>query len=979
MRSVLVGGIRFGAGRSNVLAALLGMLLCAATSGAAVATSVSLAAWKIVSQISGVRTHAPGHAPANNFPDGPLLGNGSVGVAIQGRNTDHIAMYIGREDFWSVLRGRIMPVGRLSLSIPALRNGNYLTRENIGPADVVGNFTTNTGHDLQFKSWVATPENLLVMQLHNSGQRPLVIRPKLLDAWGTAGAVGMSGQKGTIEYLRVSPDTVDARIGLPSGRDPAGPFHGLIANVQVLSKAVAPSLLGDMPAAARAVRLEPQFSFLPRPIRRNAHVHGKSTRFDCGNLVMPQQAFTVSAWVYPRSATGAQAIFSAMTSDTWQHWGQPGPNPPQISYGFTFSTLNGKLSAMLNRVRVTAPGKLPLNRWSHVAAIYNGKRLSLVVNGVSAATRAQFPTAAQVVGPKWDWNAIHPGDKQIIFNGASPEGLLAFRVIGGKVQVIHAHVSLTLQPGADATIAVSVLDNRDVANYRGASLKLLNALNVSGVEQLWNKHLAWWKNFWGHSYIHIANKPIENFWYGSLYVFACSSAPGQIAPGLWGNFITSPHMGWNGDYTLDYNYEAPYWAAYPTNHVALADNYDQALLDWMQRGHGLAKHRHYHGLFYYCHLSPLPGWSADGAKTLRQKSDALFGGVDCLQRWRYTRSKAYARKVYPFLRGVARFWDHYLVLKKGVYMDFNDAADELHSPHDVNPATSIAFLRMLYSGLLDINHSLQLHDPDAGRWRHILAHLSPLPIVPASSISSIVHAVGNAAVQGKFVIRDALTGSQWINLGQLLSAHPPVRASGSSAGMNSHQVIFPGWAIGLESPKSELAAALNTVSFQKTWYDFNNTSSFYPACAAVGYNPDRILYHLDMLISHCSYPNFLFQMGGGGTENFATVPTTICGMFLQSYQKNILVFPNWPKNQNASFGNLLACGDFLISSRLHQGRIMYVQITSGRGGPCHLVNPWPGRRVAVSQLRHMRRTIRGKTLSLITRAGETLRLTAAAR
>ncbi len=312
-------------------------------------------------------------------------------------------------------------------------------------------------------------------------------------------------------------------------------------------------------------------------------------------------------------------------------------------------------------------------------------------------------------------------------------------------------------------------------------------------------------------------------------------------------------------------------------------------------------------------------------------------------------------------------------------MDFNDAADELHSPHDVNPATSIAFLRMLYSGLLDINHSLQLHDPDAGRWRHILAHLSPLPIVPASSISSIVHAVGNAAVQGKFVIRDALTGSQWINLGQLLSAHPPVRASGSSAGMNSHQVIFPGWAIGLESPKSELAAALNTVSFQKTWYDFNNTSSFYPACAAVGYNPDRILYHLDMLISHCSYPNFLFQMGGGGTENFATVPTTICGMFLQSYQKNILVFPNWPKNQNASFGNLLACGDFLISSRLHQGRIMYVQITSGRGGPCHLVNPWPGRRVAVSQLRHLRRTIRGKTLSLITRAGETLRLTAAAR
>lgn len=976
MRRLSAHVIRFVAAQSNALAALLGVAIATAGCGAAATASVPQAAWNIVSKISGVRTHPPTDAPSNNFPDGPLIGNGSVGVVIQGRNTDHIAMYIGREDFWSVLRGRIMPVGQLSLSIPALHDGNYLTRENIGPADVVGNFTTNTGHDLRFKSWVANPENLLIMQLHNTGRRPLLIRPKLLDAWGTKGAEGMSGRSGTIKYLRVSPDTVDARIGLPSGRDPAGPFHGLISNVKIWPKPVAAGQFGVRPAA-RAVRLQPRFAFLTQANSRNGHPRGKSTRFDCGNLVMPQRAFTVSAWIFPRSAAGTEAIFSAMTSDTWQHWMQPGPNPPQISYGFTFSTIGGRLSAMLNRVRITARGRLALNRWSHVAAIYNGKRLSVVVNGVSVATTDKFPTAAQVVGPRWDWNAIHPGDKQIIFDGCSPEGVLAFRVIGGREQVMNGRVSLTLQPRSTATVLVSILDNRDVADVRAASLKMLHAFHLSDVEQLWHRHLAWWKKFWGQSYIRIANKPIENFWYGSLYCFACSSEPGQIAPGLWGNFVTSPHMGWNGDYTLDYNYEAPYWAAYPTNHVALADNYDQALLDWIPRGHALAKHRHYHGLFYYAHLSPLPGWSADGAKAIRQKSDVLFSCVDCLQRWRYTRSRAYARKVYPFLRGVAQFWDHYLVLKHGVYMDFNDAADELQSPHDVNPATSIAFLQMLYSGLLDMNRALHLNDPDAARWRDILTHLSPLPIVPASSIYPIVHAVGRTATQGKLVIRDALRGSQWISLGRLLSAHPPVQMTGSSAGMNPHQAIFPGWAIGLESPPRELAAALNTVRFQKTWYDHNNTSSFYPACAAVGYNPDRILYHLNMLIRHFSYPNFLFQMGGGGTENFATVPTTICSMFLQSYQKNILVFPNWPKNQNASFGNLLACGDFLISSRLYQGRIAYVQIISQRGGECHLVNPWPGRRVVVNQLQHPAKYMRGKTLTFSMHAGETLRLTAA--
>ena len=928
----------------------------------------------LASKVRGVWTRPPGWVPSRTMPGGPLLGNGSLGSVLGGA-PNNPQFYLGRDDFWSVLRGRIMPVGRLSMSIAALRNASYLTHENTGPADVTGKFVGRDGHALVFRSWVADPDNLLVLQLHNSGELPLAINATLLDGWGTHGAKGMFGRTGAVRWLRVSPDTVDARIGEPSGRDPAGIFHGLIAKVQVLPKAASPSLLGNMPSAARAVRLPTRFSFLS-DVKQARRPQGKSTRMDCGNLAMPERAFTVSAWVYPRSAKGQQAIFSAMTSDTWQHWMQPGPNPPQISYGFAFSTIDGKLSAMLNRVRVTASQPLPMNRWSHVAAIYNGKTLSLVVNGTAVAATNHFPTAAQVVGPQWDWNAIHPGDKSLPFDGCSPRGLLAVRVLGGASDIAHGQVTLTLQAGANATVLLSAMDDRDAPNDRAASLKLLNSLSASGVEHLWKQHLAWWRKFWQRSYVKLADKKIQSAWYGSLYVLACCSAPGNIAPGLWGNFITTPNMGWNGDYTLDYNYEAPYWAAYPTNHVALADNYDQAPLDWMKRGRGLARHRHYHGLFFYAHLSPLPGWSADGAKAIRQKSDALFTSVDCLQRWRYTRSVRYARRVYPFLRGVAQFWDHYLVLKNGVYMDYNDAADELHYPHDVNPATSIAFLRMLYSGLLDINQTLQIGDPDAGKWRHILAHLSPLPVVPASSIGPIVHAVGRGATQGKYVIRNAMKGSQWIYLGQLLSPNPPLRVTGSSAGMNSHQAIFPAWAVGLESPRFLRQAALNTIRFQQTWYDANNTSSFYPAAACAGYNPQTILRHLHLLVTHIGFPNFAYNIGNGGVENEATVPTTICAMFLQSYQKHIHLFPDWPNNQNASFGNLLACGDFLVSSAIDQGQIGYVRIISQRGGVCSIANPWPGRAVELRISGRKPAVISGKVLQVNTTRGEAFLLTA---
>jgi hypothetical protein len=973
MRTSLMKQDRFAAAIFASLLVIAGSAGWISNANGATLPSVHQAAWNIVSRISGIRTHVPTHAPANNFPDGPLMGNGSVGVAIQGRNTDDMSLYVGREDFWSVLRGRIMPVGRLRLSIPALHNGSYRTRENIGPADVTGVFAARNGHALTFQSWVAKPENLVVVQLHNTGRLPLAITGKLLDGWGTPGAVGMAGKSGNVQWLRVSPDTVNARIGEPSGRDPAGKFHGAISNVRVWPVVVPAGDFGNQPSAAPPRPPAPRFAFLPHA-RATVIPAQSSTRVDCGNLAMPERTFTVSASINPNSRTGQQAIFSAMTSDKWQHW--PVAGPPQISYGFSLSTVNGKLSAMLNRVRVTATAPLPLHRWSHVAAIYNGQSLILVVNGVVVGATRQFPTAAQVVGPQWDWNAIHPGDRQVPYDGCSPKGLLAVRALGADARIAHGALNLTLAPGASATVLLSVMDDRDSPHYRTNSIDLLQKMNSSRLRGVWHAHLVWWKKFWGRSYVHIANRKVEDSWYGSLYLLACSSAPNNIAPGLWGNFITSPHMGWNGDYTLDYNYEAPYWAAYPTNHVALADNYDQALLDWMKRGAALARHRHYHGLFYYAHLSPLPGWSADGAKSIRQKSDALFACVDCLQRWRYTRKPAYARKVYPFLRGVATFWDHDLVEKNGVFMDYNDAADELRYPHDVNPATSIAFLQMLYSGLLDINHSLHLNDPSAATWRHILRHLSPLPIVAASSIQPIVRAVGRPATVGKFVIRDALRGSEWIRLGQLLSAHPPIRITGSSAGMNSHQCIFPAWAIGLESPRRELNAGLSTVTFQKTWYDYNNTSSFYPACADVGYNPTSILHHLNVLITHFSYPNFVFQMGGGGTENFATVPTTLSAMFLQSYQNDIHVFPDWPRNQNASFGHLLACGDFLVSSRMHDDKITYVQIISRRGGVCHVVNPWPGRRVAVAAIGHPETVLTGAMIKFPTRSGEKVLLTA---
>ncbi|EQD54736.1 Trehalose and maltose hydrolase (possible phosphorylase), partial [mine drainage metagenome] len=156
--------------------------------------------------------------------------------------------------------------------------------------------------------------------------------------------------------------------------------------------------------------------------------------------------------------------------------------------------------------------------------------------------------------------------------------------------------------------------------------------------------------------------------------------------------------------------------------------------------------------------------------------------------------------------------------------------------------------------------------------------------------------------------------------------NPPVRPVGSSAGMDALQVVFPAWNIGLESQSRLRRAALDTVDYLRLWYDSNDTSSFYPAAADAGYDPKVILRHLRLLVRRIGYSNFAYAMPAGGIENEATVPTTIAAMLLQSYQRNIHVFPDWPKRQDASFGDLLAVGDFRVSSRLTDGQVAYVRI-----------------------------------------------------
>jgi hypothetical protein len=265
---------------------------------------------------------------------------------------------------------------------------------------------------------------------------------------------------------------------------------------------------------------------------------------------------------------------------------------------------------------------------------------------------------------------------------------------------------------------------------------------------------------------------------------------------------------------------------------------------------------------------------------------------------------------------------------------------------------------------------------DAGsraQWNDITARLTPLPIVPASSITSLNNLGAPYNAAGVNVIRNSTSGTAFPTPMVTLYQDHTVRSS--SAGMSCPQVIFPGWNIGLESDPALLQAASNTVWLAAQWFDFNDCCTFYPGAACAGYNPNAILTNLDAVLTYYQFPNFMILFGGGGTENYAIVPATLAAMFVQSYQTNIHIFPNWPANQSAAFANHNACGGFLVSSAITLGSANYVQIQSNAGQMLNLANPWPGAVVqCVSSLTGMN-TFSEPILHYQTQVGEVLTLT----
>ncbi|MFC1601380.1 glycoside hydrolase family 95-like protein [Candidatus Sumerlaeota bacterium] len=480
-------------------------------------------------------------------------------------------------------------------------------------------------------------------------------------------------------------------------------------------------------------------------------------------------------------------------------------------------------------------------------------------------------------------------------------------ILGYQWQLIYYSTHLTLEPGCQATIAISIISDLDDAEYSEKAKEMVDSLDKTRIEEIKTNHRHWWKEYWMKSSIVIDDRKLLKHYYTSYYVLGCCTRAGKVPPGLFGNWITTDTPYCTASYTMNYNYQMPFLCVYSGNRQEIIESYCEPLLDIISLGKEFADtFLDCAGIYLPVELGP---WGTVCSMLFwGQKSNAAFGAANLIMHYQVTRDPEYAARIYPYLIEVMNFWEDYLVYEDDTYVIYDDAVHE-GSDDKKNPIVSLGLIRMVAKALLHLSGELGRDEDRREKWEHILERLSPFPTYER---------------RGETVFRLAEEGMDWEPLNSVALQH-----------------VYPAGCIGLDSDPELLKIARDTVMQKESWFgDGNAFPTIYPMAARVGVDPTELLRRLTIECENKAMPNGLTHHAGGGLEDANGVTSTLNEMLMQSHEEVVRLFPVWPKTKDAAFCRLRAHGAFLVSAEYREGCVQYAVIESERGVDCTVHNPW---------------------------------------
>lgn len=489
-----------------------------------------------------------------------------------------------------------------------------------------------------------------------------------------------------------------------------------------------------------------------------------------------------------------------------------------------------------------------------------------------------------------------------------------------------------------------------------------------------------WERFWGQSAICVSDKFLEEIWYRNLYFFNSSIKKDVTCPGIFANWsLGGIGTAWHGDYHLNYNTQQPFWVTFSSNHLDKNLPYVDLVHHLLPISRKWAKeYYNMRGAFFphsaypvdmTLHPYPVPDWGWEVFETPWTVQGLWW-------HYKYSMDQVFLKeRAFEPIKDAVLFLVDYMKRpdshgsqwKDDKYHIFPSVPPELYGlqpgfKYNYDTQIDITLAKFIFNAYLEAVDVLNYRKTEKDLIKEVRQILPNMP---------------------------EYSTAQSVKYGEIYTSVPEENDKMVYNVPANLTHVFPGEEFGIDSPKEIYDKLVNTYRAHQN-EGGNDIVFIHMQAARLGIlDIEKFKRH----VNYATLPNqtvtdMVLQTGGRYDdntdfaymapmgiwfENFA-LPAVINECLMQSYTGMIHLFPNWDKNNDAEFSTLRAIGAFLVSSRLSEGEIEFVDILSETDNECKVKNPWKGHVVEIIRGKGKTEIIKGNILTFKMKAGENIKL-----
>ncbi|MBN2037886.1 MAG: hypothetical protein JW768_14185 [Chitinispirillaceae bacterium] len=538
-------------------------------------------------------------------------------------------------------------------------------------------------------------------------------------------------------------------------------------------------------------------------------------------------------------------------------------------------------------------------------------------------------------------------------------------------------VGATVVPG-DIFIAIRYGDSPDRSKESVRSM--LEKAKKHGSDAIRNASATFWANHWRWvPHIEIPNETLTFLYYYGTYMFASVTAPGGVAPPMYGAWIdefVEPPL--EGGYHALANMRMCYWPAFRTNLTDHCKTLFTLVDSWKDKMREYA-----HAAFGIDDGFLLPPLVDDRCARLSaawtEAIDPCYGAfvAELMYRYfQYTQDIDFLRATaFPFMRGVMRVYETIVEKKDGRYtvplgVSLGYRGREFGA-QGTNPSVQLACIHFLCDSL--IASARALGEQPVSIWADIAASLPNAAIcetpAPSGETEKEIGVFDGVALDDSYPLHGMFAGvwpfeaididdkEQWTALERAI-------ATWIDQGMGAWESCSLPWAsaIHMRIRNSDMAEMLLEI-WERVFMNEGHAAVLEPIFAGFtapgGSGAARSDRH-EML----------------NLDAFMAATGQILELLLHTRRGINYLFRGAPQRwRNVSFDNIRTEGAFEVGATRRDGRVTRVSIKANSAGIFRLENPWKGK--VTLQHADGTATIQGMVLEIKLAADERVELTQA--